>query len=395
MRPAFELAQLALPAAMIFLFSVWAGIACTRSTFASLALASLKCGAYLGYYLWGFDGTYSFLDDWSYLERGAVLHANGVGWFNLVENLPLLVATGEGNHFLYYLYNATAISWFGDGYYAPVALNVIAATAVAWLATRLVRAERLISPHHGPWFFAFLMLHPDVLAWSTVLNGKDTLVLLLHVVLLMAASAYLGGRRMVALLLAAPAVAALFFLRFYVPLLFAVALALTAAQTMDRRSRLRLLLVSSIALTALLIQMAPDLMFWFQLLMADFVNPLFGMLRFLLTPIPFNTDAAHSFLDLPATLHWLLLPTAAWGFARLVKTNSPFTRFLLMYMLVFATLYAMYGELQGPRHRLQLDFAWALCQFLGLVALLSGRRREPEHPDLKQPNGGVVAPLQT
>ncbi|MDP3612422.1 MAG: hypothetical protein Q8R98_11255 [Rubrivivax sp.] len=306
----------------------------------------------------------------------------------MFDSLPLLLAVGEGNHFLYYSFNATAIGTFGEGYFAPVAVNVVISVAVAWLATRLVVAEGLCVPRLAPAFFAFMTLHPDILAWSTVLNGKDTLVLLLHVLLLTAVSWFLKGWRWRALVLAATATAVLLFLRFYVPVLFAIALAVVGALGMSRTARWRMLGLSALVGSGLVWQMGgAGLQSVLDALRAEFVNPVWGLLRFTLTPIPFNTSPEYAFLDFPALLHWLFLPAAVLGFLTVLRTPTPFARYLAVYTLVFVALYAVYGELQGPRHRLQLDFAWATFQFIGigvlvrLLATISVRRRSSGRAD--------------
>jgi predicted membrane chloride channel (bestrophin family) len=108
------------------------------------------------------------------------------------------------------------------------------------------------------------------------------------------------------------------------------------------------------------------LLFAVDLLQADLVNPLVGLPRFLLTPVPFRTEPAYAFLDAAAALHWLLLPFVFVGLAAVIARPTPFSRVLVAYLAVFTTLYAVYGELQGPRHRVQLDFAFALLQFIGV-----------------------------
>lgn len=367
MLHAFDIGVLAVPTTLIFgavLVAAWRA-GCPPPL--AWCLATVKAGIYLVYFGVLFDGTFTFLDDWTYLERGAALHDAEVTVFNLIDNLPLLLAAGGGDHFAYYLYNAMAIAWFGEGYYAPVALNVLASVAVASVSARLVVAERLCTVNQAPLYFAFVLLHPDITAWSTVMNGKDTLVLLLHVLLLTAVSWHLRGRRWSALLLAAAATIVLLALRFYVPLMFGLALALAAALQLRGATRLRLLALATLLLAVLAWQLgSAGALFVLDRLRDDMVNPFVGFAHFLLTPIPFNTAANYAFLDLPAVVHWLLLPAALLGVWRVHRMGTAFARYLVMYTLVFAALYAIYGELQGPRHRLQLDFAWATFQFVGI-----------------------------
>ncbi len=379
--PTFEVTRLLPPAAAIFAVVLVAAWQVTRSGALSVVLAAVKAGIFAVYYGFLFDGRFTFLDDWTYLERGIELHREGVGLGNFWDNLPLLVAVGEGDHFLYYLYNAAAVEWFGAAYFAPVALNVMVSAAVAWMATRLVVQERLIEARLGTLFFCFVLLHPDITAWSTVMNGKDTLVLLLHVTLLTAISLFLRGHRLQALLLASASVAVLLFLRFYVPLMFATALSLAALLQMRGAQRARVLMLSMLILGGLVWNLGLEgLGFFRDVLLANLVNPVTGFFRFLLTPVPFGTDDDFAFLNLPALIHWLLLPLSVLGAWRVYRQRTPFTRLLLLYSLVFVALYAVFGELQGPRHRLQLDFAWAVFQFVGVLAAartVGGRSAAP------------------
>jgi hypothetical protein len=366
----FDLGQLLGPGLAIFLVLFVVSFVVLRRPVASLVVAALKAGLFVAYFASVFDGTFTYLDDWTYFERGAYIHESGIGLSNLIESLPLLVAIGEGDHFLYFLYNAIAFDWFGTGYYAPVALNVIVTGFIALLGMRLARTEQLVDRRLAPVFFLFLLLHPDITAWSSLVNGKDTLVLLLHVMLLTAISQYLRGCRLAALLLAGISVAILFFLRFYVPLMFAVAFGTSMVLQLRGAARLRVGMVAIAILGGLVVAMGGGIFSYAaDSLRAEFVNPALGLLRFLLTPIPFNTEASFAFLDVPALVHWLMLPALLLGAWRIHRLGTPFSRLLVLYALTFAALYALYGELQGPRHRLQLDYAFALFQFAGVGAL--------------------------
>jgi hypothetical protein len=363
----FELSVLLLPACAIYIAVFVCAWRITSSPAVASVLAAAKSLVYVLYFGLVFDGTYTFLDDWTYLERGAELRAEGVNLLTAFDNLPMLIAIGEGDHFVYYLYNAIAFDLFGEGYYAPVALNSILTALIALLATRLAVREQLVPWRLRELFFAFVLLHPDILAWSTVLNGKDILVLLLHVLLLTAFSSFFAGRWKQALLLGVPTVVTLLFLRYYVPVLFAAAWIISAVTRLRGRARFRMIAAATLVFGALLLQLGSEgLGFALDRLREDMVNPVLGLVRFALTPVPFNTSPGYGFLDLPALFHWLMFPAVLLGIWRIARVRSPFARFLLAYVAVFTALYAVYGELQGPRHRVQLDFAWATLQFVGL-----------------------------
>lgn len=118
MLPALDPALLALP------------VGCTPAV--AWSVAAVNAGLYAVDYGVLFDGSSTFFQYWISLDRGAALHGAGVALTDLSNSLQLLLAASEGNHFLYYLYNASAVAWYGYGYHAPLALNVL--VGVAWLA---------------------------------------------------------------------------------------------------------------------------------------------------------------------------------------------------------------------------------------------------------------------
>jgi hypothetical protein len=250
---------------------------------------------------------------------------------------------------------------------------------MAYMGSRL--AEREFG-FHGPLralFFCFFLLMPDVLAWSTIINDKDISVLFLHVVLLYGFSLWFQHRSIAALMLLIPASVILLFLRFYVPLLFSVAFMASIFVAGRTGRRLYWLAAGGLLIAALVITIRPaGILGALELVQNDFVNPAYGLIRFLLTPIPLNTDTNYAFLDIPSAFHWALFPVAAWGFLQVCYLRTPFSRFFLIYFVTFVSIYSLFAELQGPRHRVQLDFAWAVFQFTGLLALASDARRRNE-----------------
>lgn len=370
MKP-FEIELLLAPALLIFLVTMCVAFRVTRSSVFCIVAAFVKTSLFIFYYGLLFDGTFTFLDDWTYLEGGTELLSQGVGFSNLKENFEFTLMIGRGDHFLYYLYNTYAFRVFGNGYYAPVALNILLTILVAWFGTHLAAREFGLSVSWKKYFFGFLLLHPDILAWSNVMNGKDILVLLLHVLLLLSCSLLFERKLGIALLLAFPVCVILFFTRFYVPLLFVVALLGGVMLAGDQKGRMKFFMVAGFLFILVFSWTGFEgLNYAVDLVREDMINPLYGFVRAVFTPIPFHTEKAYSFLDMPALIHWLLFPFAFWGGVMIYRLRTPFSRFFLFYLFVFTALYSMYGELQGPRHRVQLDYGWAVLQFLGIAAFL-------------------------
>lgn len=362
----FNFEQLIFPTAVIFLTTLVVSFRVTGYPVISLAAAFTKCGIYFTYFVFLFDGTFTFLDDWTYLEKGKELIADDIGLTNLHENFVQVLALAGGDHFVYYLYNAYAMKLFGADYFAPVGLNIVLTVIIAFLGAVLVRKEFPRLNHK--YFYLFLLFHPEILSWSNVMNGKDILVLLLHVVLLFAMAVYFRGNEVKALAMAAPAVAILMFMRFYVPLLFALAF-FASTLRIDKKA-LSHILIAGIVFVLAIISLYDGIPYITDSLKGNLVNPVLGLIRFALTPIPFNTESAYAFLNPAATIHWVLFPALILGMGAVWKRKTVFSRFVIFYGLVFFGLYAVYGELQGPRHRVQMDFAIALFQFYGLCILL-------------------------
>ncbi len=96
----------------------------------------------------------------------------------------------------------------------------------------------------------------------------------------------------------------------------------------------------------------------------------------LLTPIPFNTQEAYNFLNIPALFHWLSMPFILNGIFYIYRVKTGFSRFFIIYLSLFMLLYGVYEELQGPRHRVQLDYAFALLQFFGFYLFFMMPKRK-------------------
>jgi hypothetical protein len=381
MKP-FDFWLLLWPATLIFFITLLLTFRATKSPIVALLSGLLKSGIFIFYFSWIFDGTYTFLDDWSYLAGGQDLLAEQVGLTNLHQHWEYVTAVGGGSHFLYYLYNSYAQRLFGYFYFSPVALNVVLTVLVAYAGSRLASIEFKLSRNQLRLLYLFLLFHPDILAWSNVMNGKDIFVLLLHVLMLFSVSLFYRNRSWHALLLGIPVVLVLFFLRFYVPLLFMLALmfSILASSTISFRIRLRFLIIGAVLTAAVTAFLGADrIASSLTQIIENFVDPAYGFARTILTPIPFGTESAYAFLDFPALFHWLMMPAVVLGMLKIYRLKNPFSLFFISYFFVFIFLYSVFGELQGPRHRVQLDFAFAIFQFFGLMKIFRSLKKSMKH----------------
>ena len=367
----FQLSSLLWPAVVIFVVVSVATFRFTGNPVAALMAAFFKSGLYVVYFGALFDGTYTVIDDWGYLTGASELLRRGVTVPGVFRHWNFLVAMAAGPHVLYYVYNVFAFGLFGYGYYAPVACNVILTVAIAWLGARLAERELPLTKRQGLALYLFLLVHPDITTWSTVINAKDILVLWTHVVVLYSVAALYRRRYLYATIVGLSAVMLLFFLRFYVPILFLAAFMLHGAIRLRSAAgeRARQIVVVCVAAGVIGgVVGVGSIPTAIAAVREDFVNPLFGIPRFMLTPVPFRTSPQYGFLVMPAVIHWTLMPFLLWGAGRMWRSKNRFTQFFLIYCAVFVLFYGVYAELQGPRHRVQLDYAWGLLQFLGLTA---------------------------
>ena len=176
----FEFDTLILPSLFIFFITLSVTFLFTKWPALSILVAFLKSGIFIGYFGFLFDGTFTFSDDWTYLKGGKYLNSKDIGFSNLDENWQSALNLAGGNHFIYYFQNAYSLRFFVNGYYAPVAINIALTAFIAFLGARLAIIRFGMSKFVSKLFFIYLFFHPDIFAWSNVMNGKDILVLLIH-----------------------------------------------------------------------------------------------------------------------------------------------------------------------------------------------------------------------
>jgi hypothetical protein len=99
-----------------------------------------------------------------------------------------------------------------------------------------------------------------------------------------------------------------------------------------------------------------------------------NLLKFLLTPAPWQVSPNYEFLILDAIQQWALFPFmllgALYGFM-----NQPKLRPLFVYAAFLILLYAAVPAQTGVRYRFQLIFIIAPCQLYGLHIFFMSLRR--------------------
>ena len=359
----FSLSAVALPTLSIFFITFWVSIRILKNPAFACFIALVKAGVYFLYSTTFFNPTYGILDDLAYISGGLrALEENisllDFGWFRSIAS---------SQHFVYYLLNTVALYIFGAGYFAPVALNSIVAIFIAKLGAGFATQTLPVLKTQGKALYLFLLLYPNTFAWSTILNVKDIFILFLHVLLIIASNHLFQKRYVKAITIFVPSVLLCLALRFYVPILFSMAL-LSLWVWRHIRKNPRVLQIAGIGAIAVGILIGGQPIFsasggYIQLSM-------FGPLEFLLTPRPYAIVSTQGFLVVPAMIHWLLLPPMILGIWRVWKMDTPVAHFLVIYFLVFVVFYGMVPQLRGPRQRIQLDYVLAIFQFIGLHACI-------------------------
>jgi len=342
--------------------------------------AFIKAGFPLVYFAFFYDGKWTFSDDQYYLYVGQELISKQFHPFTIFFSkigMGTLFSLSHGTHIMYGWWNFLAESLFGSFYYAPVFLNV-GLTAIGGYYMYSIGMIAGFKRNYCQYLAVFFMLHWDVLAWSSICNLKDTMVLTVTIAIvyymLCIGLMIRHGRQLlfsaIGLILT---LSIMIWLRSYVALVLTGVFVLWITSNVSGKTRY-IMLGGGILLAGLVGMKMPGL----SSQLSSVLNPMKcigGLVRFALTPRPWGLDQKYGFLILPACLHWLHLIPAIVGGWYLWKRSSA-TRFLILYILVASLLYGGVDVLQGPRHRVQLTFvlAWMQFHFLYLCAV-SARHR--------------------
>jgi hypothetical protein len=366
--------DLLLAALAIWIFSVWI-LSRDLPRGIAIAIATLKATLPILYFAYLYDGIWTFKDDWVYYYAGTMLLRAGYDPISILlsrEGILQMGVLASGSHILYHWYNLLAQYLFGTYYYSPIFLNVGLTCIAGAFFYRIVLIAG-VKKSYAQGLLIFFLLHWDVLAWSTLANLKDILVLTLttgaHYFVvcllfvrerLLVKSIRLGG--LFAFLFA------MLFIRFYLPVLTAITLGIWSLLRM--RGWAKLVVPAFAAGIALYVQQTrmriPHAFVGSLRFEPGAIVP--GLIRFWLTPQPWSIAPSYSFLLVPSILHWLMFIPALIGGYRLWR-QYPIAAYLLIYLMMTSLFYAVIEELQGPRTRVQLVFiiAWAQYHFLYML----------------------------
>lgn len=379
MVPPYLVSEIWYPALVILVVGFVASLLATRWILASVVAAGIKSGLFLLNFSVFFTGQVTGFDDLYYLVIAERFRAAGVGVMDVVTRRQELVDLSESAHILYPLHNYYSTMLFGPYYFAPVAVNILVTFAIGVIAMRLAASEFRLSTRQARAFYFCIVLYPELLAWSTTFNGKEVLVLLSHVCVLLGISRLFRGQLLRAVAILVPATFGLVLLRYYIPLFLVTAFVFHSLFERQKKHRLKTILLCLAGGLAVFVQLFGGIEYGFRFFADTFSNPAFGLVHFLYTPIPFNTQAEYTFLNLPSVYHWLAFPLFVVGLRAVYRMKTRFSGYLIWYFCTIVAFYSLFEGLQGARHRFQLTFAFVVFEFLGAMILLRalGRRRSP------------------
>jgi hypothetical protein len=324
------------------------------------------------YFFFFFDGTFTALDDWNYLTKGFDLYDQyGFAASYDISLVPEIISYVGSFHYLNYVWNSVLLGIWGEHYYVPVFLNVVFTSMTTLYLFKLlnlsgfsVKMSRLMA--------LYFCLHLSVISWSSFMNLRDPLVLLLTVLmfyLIRTLSIQLSSLVLISLLFV---VTALLFTRSYIPFIVLVA----EGCFMFFSSRISGIFKATIILETIFL----FYFFGLRVFLSGLehlhlgLSLVAGMFKFLITPVPWQISDSYNFLILDAIQHWALFPFMLLG-ALCGFMNQPKLRPLFVYAAFLILLYASVPAQTGVRYRFQLIFIIAPCQLYGLYIFFMSLRR--------------------
>lgn len=354
----------------------------------AVAVATLKIGILVVYFGWFYDGSWTIKDDKEYHKQATILLESELNPLDMLFTSAgfesLKDSTDRSRHVLYTWWVYTTEYIFGPVYYAPVFFNVVLTFIAGVMLYRLCAMEGF-SELYNKGLLLFFLLHWDVLAWSSLISIKDSVVLTLtlgtfFLLWPIVKRPQINSANIAASLGVAVITYALTFIRFYIPVLMLVAVLSYYFIHMESSYKYYFLLGASIVVLGIIL-FTPLIQFHIEKDMAlDEKQVLIGLIRFPLTPRPWSLEPAYTFLFVPAILHWVFIVPAIVG-AYYLWNSSELARMFIIYLVVIIGFYAIVEILQNTRQRFQVIFILSWMQYHFVVLLIDRLKRH--HPPMR------------
>jgi hypothetical protein len=392
MVPLISWIELIFPSIMIFLIGLFVSLLVTKNIVISLFIALIKSFIFFIYFSLIFSQSHTFeSDDIFYLGQAKDFIDKDINYiYQYISSIYLIftayfseatlsevlapdmlyIITITKFHFIYQLYNAFSFDLFGYYHYSsPVALNIILTFFSGYLLFKLLSLlainKKIISL-----FYIFYIFHWYVYIWSGFFNFKETLVQFILIIFTYYFFKYkLLTLNKIDIVVITLAIIISLNLRLYVFIIFTLSIFVTNIIIRTKNKELKLKFIYlALSIIIAVISVALYMKFSGKIEFSIF-KIITGGFRMFLMPIPFNiSDNFPSYL-FPSFLHWLFLPFFFLGVISLYKINKN-TLLLAILLILFMLLYGQYDNLQGLRHRGQVEYLIILYQYFGLVYFL-------------------------
>jgi len=366
----FDLLETFPSSLLIFIFGFLITYKLSRNFYLSLFTSTIKTIIFSLYFTVYFDGTFTFIDDWKYFNISKSM-VNNFDFFRLFDQdfYDKLHYLSKSRHITYYVHNIISMKILGIYYFVPVCFNILLLYIAGYYFFKLlIKLE--FKKNHAIFLYLFLIFHFEILSWGSIANLKDILVLLLTILLFYSFYKFEEKEYFSALLLFFAVFIIFSSLRFYIPFLFILSIViyhiLKYSSNLSFFKKIFFLIFTLFTLLILSMVFKESFSYELDILLGGYTNPIFGSIRFLLSPIPFNTEEKYSFLDFPLLISWILYIFTFYGFFLMLKLNNKFLKIFLVYFVIIVLFYGSYEELQGPRHRIQIIFIIIIMTYFGL-----------------------------
>ena len=350
------------------------------SLYVSILIASLKSIIFFTYFFFFYNSDYHFYDDIVYfaVTRDNLLSYGILDYVNNIDNIKSLIGT---NHIGFWSLVFLSLKIFGTYYYSVVLVNIIL-TSFASYFFYLTFLKLNFRHIFCQLFFAFSLIHWDVISWSTFLISKEPLIyfllsFLFYNLVTLYAERTIKLKNLILIILCLLLISEL---RTYV---FIFVTIISSAYIM-----FLVKIPNRIFLKSAVFSLPVIILFTFSYLNYSFIyqnlagafallepnmaqmNQIpFNMLKTLLTPLPMNIQPNYGFLFLTSIFHLIFIAIVPFGlFLSFNKTHKGLMPYLVFFISILV-FYSFFQELAGPRQRFQYSMVLMYWQFLPIFKL--------------------------
>lgn len=354
----------------------------------SAGIAFLKAAIPSIYFMIFFDETWGILDDIQYYNRSSYLASlsyNALDPADFIQSLETVQKVAGSFQWFYYLWNVLAIRLFGDHYSSAVFLNVALTFVGGWSLGRLAGVTGF-EKKYCKGLAIFFILHWDVLAWSSFVNIKDSVVVALQVTFFASIVSILLGNNISGNLCSVILTQLILIpTRVYATILSGVNWIISSSILNRKFKTLFLSLTISVVAGYVLATQFPTLFSQTEIQKTYSERPSDSILgfflqatKFVIMPIPgmytSGDEDPYGFAIPAYVLHHVFLPCFVISFLKLSYRNRLFLPIALFFVQVVA-FYSIFPAYLGSRQRYQLCWIFAWCQFDFLYVYFHTRRQ--------------------